>query len=177
MSQESPKNGSCIRWLKSMCTHTYTHTHTYFFGFSSNSVEKNLPAVKEPWVRSLGWEDPLEKEMTTHSSIYVLSFITTYSNKSYVKSRQHIIKQRHHFADKGPYSNQKLWFLMVGSKLWMWELDHKEGWVLKNWCFQTEVLDKTLESPFDSKEIKPVNPKGNQPWIFIGRTDAETEGL
>ena len=78
-----------------------------------------MPAVKELWVRSLGWEDPLEKEMTTHSSIYVLSFITTYSNKSYVKSRQHIIKQRHHFADKGPYSNQKLWFLMVGSKLWM----------------------------------------------------------
>ena len=65
---------------------------------------KNLPAMWETCVRSLGWEGPLEKEMTTHSSIYVLSFITTYSNKSYVKSRQHIIKQRHHFADKGPSS-------------------------------------------------------------------------
>ena len=54
-------------------------------------------------------------------------------------------------------------------------LDHKEGWALKNWCFQTVVLEKTFESPLDSKEIKPVNPKGNQPWIFIGRTDAEVE--
>ena len=55
------------------------------------------------------------------------------------------------------------------------ELDHKEGWVLKNWCFRTVVLQKTLESPLDSKEIKPVNPKGNQPWVFIGRTNAEIE--
>ena len=59
----------------------------------------------------------------------------------------------------------------------MWELDHKEGWVLKNWCFWTVVLEKTLESPLDCKEIKPVNPKGNQPWTFIGRTDAEAEAL
>ena len=57
--------------------------------------------------------------------------------------------------------------------IWMWELDYKEGWALKNWCFRTMVLKKTLESPLDSKEIKPVNPKGNQPWIFIGRTDAK----
>ena len=57
----------------------------------------------------------------------------------------------------------------------MWELDHEEGWVLKNWWFLTVVLEKTLESPLESKEIKPVNPKGNQPWIFIGRTDAEAE--
>ena len=57
----------------------------------------------------------------------------------------------------------------------MWELDHKESWSLKNWCFWTVVLDKTLESPMDSKEVKPVNPKENQPWIFIGRTDAEAE--
>ena len=57
----------------------------------------------------------------------------------------------------------------------MWELDHKEGWALKNWCFSTVVLEKTLESPFDYKEIKPVNPEGNLSWIFFGRTDAETE--
>ena len=57
----------------------------------------------------------------------------------------------------------------------MWELDHKEGWALKNWCFWVVVLEKTLESPLDSKEIKLVNPKGNQPWIFIGNTDAEAE--
>ena len=59
----------------------------------------------------------------------------------------------------------------------MWEMDHKEGWVPKNWCFQIVVLKKTLESPSDSKEIKPVNPKGNQSWIFIGRTDAEAPVL
>ena len=57
----------------------------------------------------------------------------------------------------------------------MWELDHKEGWGPKNWCFQTMVLEMTLESPLDSKEIKPVNPKGNQPWIFIGRTNDQVE--
>ena len=57
----------------------------------------------------------------------------------------------------------------------MWEVDHKEGWMPKNWCFQIVVLEKTLESPLECKEIKPVNPKGNQPWIFIGKTDAEAE--
>ena len=64
-----------------------------------------------------------------------------------------------------------------GSHVQMWELDHKKGRTLKNWCFQIMVLEKTLESPLDSKEIKPVNPKGNQPWIFIGTTDAEAEAL
>ena len=61
------------------------------------------------------------------------------------------------------------------SHVWMWDLDHREGWALKNWCFQTVVLQKTLESLLDCKVIKPVNPKGNQPWIFIGRTHAEAE--
>ena len=59
--------------------------------------------------------------------------------------------------------------------VWMWEFDYKEGWAQKNWCFWTVVLEKTLEGPLDCKEIKPVNPKGNQSWIFIGRTDAEAE--
>ena len=59
------------------------------------------------------------------------------------------------------------------SHIWMWELDHKENWVLKNWCFWSVVLEKTLESPLDFKEIQPVNPKGNQSWVFIGRTEAE----
>ena len=63
------------------------------------------------------------------------------------------------------------------SHLWMWELDHTEGWALKNWFFWTVVLEKTPESPLDYKEIKAVNPKGNQPWIFIGKTDAEAEAL
>ena len=90
--------------------------------------------------------------------------------KSYDKPKQHIKKQRHHFANKDPYSQN---YGFSSSHVWIWDLDHKEGWRLKNWCFQTVVLEKTLESPLDCKEIKPVNPKGNQPWILIGKTDAE----
>ena len=70
----------------------------------------------------------------------------------------------------------KLWFFQYGfSHVWMWELDYKESWVLKNWCFWTVVLEKTLENPLDCKEIQPVHPKGNQSWILIGRTDTEAE--
>ena len=79
-------------------------------------------------------------------------------------------KQRHYFANKG-LSSQSYGF--SSSHIWMWEVDHKENWVPKNWCFWTVVLEKTLESPLDYKEIKPVNPKGNQSWIFTGMTDAE----
>ena len=92
--------------------------------------------------------------------------------KSYDKSRQHAEKQRYHLANKGPYSQN---YGFSSSHLWMWEVDHKEGWAPKNWCFQTAVLENTLESPLDSKEIKPVDSKGNQPWIFIGKTDAKAE--
>ena len=86
----------------------------------------------------------------------------------------HIKKQRHYFANKGP-SSQSYGF--SSSHVWMWDLDHKEGWAPKKWCFWTVVLEKTLESPLDCKEIQSVNPKGNQSWIFIGRIDAETEAL
>ena len=92
--------------------------------------------------------------------------------KSYDKPRQHIQKQRHYFANKGP-SSQSYGF--SSGHVWIWELDYKESWALKNWCFWSVVLEKTLESPLDCKEIKPVNHKGNWPWIFIGRTDAEAE--
>ena len=85
-----------------------------------------------------------------------------------------VLKSRHHFADKSPLS-QSYGFSI--SHVWMWELNHKEGWALKNWCFWTVVLETTLESPLDCKEIKQVNPTGNQFWIFIGRTDAEAEPL
>ena len=88
--------------------------------------------------------------------------------------RQHIKKQRHYFANKGPCS-QSCGF--SSSHVWMWELDHKDSWVPKNWHFWTVLLEKTLESPLDYKKIQPVNPKGNQSWIFIGRTDAEAETL
>ena len=95
--------------------------------------------------------------------------------ESYDKPRQPIKKQRYHFANKSRL-NQSYGF--SSSHVQMWELDHKKGWVPKNRCFQTGGgwgLEKTLESPLDCKEIKPVNPKGIQPWIFIGRTDAEAE--
>ena len=91
---------------------------------------------------------------------------------SYDKPRWCIKKQGHHFPKKGPYSQS---CSFSSSCVRRWELDHKEGWVLKNWCFWIAVLETTLESPLDCKEIKPVNPKGNQPWIFVGRIDAEVE--
>ena len=91
--------------------------------------------------------------------------------KSYDQPRQHIKKQRHYFATKG-LSSQSYGF--SSSHVWMWELDYKESWAPKNWCFWV-VLEKTLESPLDSKEIQPVHPKGNQSWIFMGRTEDEAE--
>ena len=89
-----------------------------------------------------------------------------------LSSRQHIKKQRHYFSNKGP-SSQGYGF--SSGHVWMWELDYKESWVLKNWCFWTVVLEKTLESPLDCKEIQPGHPKGDQSWVFIGRTDVEAE--
>ena len=83
-----------------------------------------------------------------------------------------ILKSSHHFANKGLSS---LSYAFPSSHVWMWQLDHKEGWAPKNWCFRTVMLEKTRESPLDCKESKPVNLKGNQFWIFIRRTDAETE--
>ena len=88
----------------------------------------------------------------------------------------HILKRRDICflinAMVGPYSQ---WYGFSISHVWMWELDHNESWALKKWCFWIVVLKKTLESPLDSKEIKPVHPKGDQCWVFIGRTDAEAE--
>ena len=90
--------------------------------------------------------------------------------KSYDQPRQHTERQRQPFANKSAFSQS---YGFSSSHVWMWELDHKKGWVLKNWCIRTVVLGRTLESPLNKKEIKPVNPKGNQSWIFIGRIDAE----
>ena len=94
--------------------------------------------------------------------------------KSFGKPREHIKEQRHYFADKRPCSQS---YGFSSSHVWMWELDHKGSWVLKNWCFWIVVLEKNLESPLDFSEINPVSPKGNQSWIVIGRTDAEAETL
>ena len=94
--------------------------------------------------------------------------------KSYNQPRQLIKKQRHYFADKGLSSQN---YGSSSSHACMWELHYKERWVTKSWCFWTVVLEKTLESPLDCTQFKPVNPKGNQSWMFIGRTDAEVETL
>ena len=91
--------------------------------------------------------------------------------KSYDQPWLHIKEQRHYFTNKGP-SSQIYGF--SSGHVWMWELDHKESWT-QNWCFWTVVLEKTLESPLDCKEIQPVHSEGDQPWIFIGRTDPAAE--
>ena len=92
--------------------------------------------------------------------------------ESYDQPRQHIQKQRHYFANKGP-SRQGYGF--SSGHVWMWQLDYKESWTQGNSCFWTVVLEKTFESPLDCKEIQPVHPKGDQSWVFFGRTDAEAE--
>ena len=92
--------------------------------------------------------------------------------ESYDQHRQQTEKQRHYFANKGPYS-QRHGF--SSSHVGMWELDYKENWVPKNWCFWIVVLEKTLKSLPDRKKIQPVHPTGNQSWVFTGRTDAEAE--
>ena len=92
--------------------------------------------------------------------------------KSYDQPREHIKKQRHYFANKGS-SSQSYGF--SSDHVRMSELDDKESWALRNWYFRTVVLEKTLESPLDCKEIQPIHPKGDQSWVFIGRTDAKAE--
>ena len=85
---------------------------------------------------------------------------------------ERVKKQRHYFANKGPSSQD---YGFSSGHVWMWELDCEESWEPKNWCFWTVVLEKTLESPLDCKEIQPAHPKGDQSRVFIGRTDAEAE--
>ena len=94
--------------------------------------------------------------------------------ESYDQPRQHIKKKRHYFVNKDP-SSQGYGF--SSGHVCMWELDCEESWAPKNWCFWTVVLEKTLESPLDCKEIHSVHPKGDQSWVFIGRTDVEAETL
>ena len=129
------------------------------------------------------WKIEGEEVEAVMDALFLGSKITTVSDRSHEIRRRLLpgrkamtnldgIKQRHHFVNKGPYS---LSYVFSSGHVWMWELDCEEGWVLKNWCFWTVVLEKTLESPVDCKEIQPVNSKGNQPWILTGRTDAKAE--
>ena len=92
--------------------------------------------------------------------------------ESYDQPRRHIKKPRRNFANKGTSSQG---YGLSSSHVWMWQLDYKESWAPKNWCFWTMVLEKSLESPLDCKEIQSVHPKGDQSWVFIGKTDVEAE--
>ena len=92
--------------------------------------------------------------------------------ESFDQPRQHIKKKRHYFVNNGPSSQG---YIFSSGHVWMWELDYKENWVQKNWCFLIVVLEKTLEGPLDCKEIQPVHSKGLQSWVFIGGTDVEAE--
>ena len=104
--------------------------------------------------------------------IAATKFKDTPWKESYHQPRQHVKKQRHYFVNKRP-SSQGYGF--SSSHVWMLELDYRESWTQKNWCFWTVVLEKTLESPLDCKKIQPVHPKRDQSWVFFGRTDVEAE--
>ena len=118
------------------------------------------------------WESFLGSQITADGDCsYEIKRYLLLGRKA-MTSLESVKKQRFYFANKGP-SSQSYGF--SSSHVWMWELDYKESWALKNWCFWTVVLEKTLESPLDCKEIQPVNSKGNQSWLFVGRTDAEAE--
>ena len=120
------------------------------------------------WQTLFSWA-PKSLQMVT--AAMKLKYICPWK-KSYEKPRQRIKKQRYYFTDNG-LSSQSYGFSSI--HVWMWDLDQKKGWAPKNWCFLIVVLEKTLESLSVCKEIKPVNPKGNQSRIFFGRTDAEVE--
>ena len=112
----------------------------------------------------------MEKEPVKKPFIFIFLFLL--EDNYFTVLWWSLKKQKHHFADKGPYSQS---YGLSSSPVQMWELDHKKGWTPKNWCLQIVVLEKILENPMDSKEIKLVNLKGNQYWILIGKTIAETE--
>ena len=118
------------------------------------------------------WVENFLSNLPLKSGQQQLAWISILLGRKAMTNLDSIKKQRHHFANKGLYSQS---YGFSSTHIQIWELDHKEGWAPKNWCFRTVVLEKTLESPLDYKEIKPASPKGNQPWIFIGRTNGETE--
>ena len=119
------------------------------------------------WQTLFSWA---RKSLRTVTSVMKVKDVFSLGGKAMMNLDS--ILKRHRVADKSPY-NQSHCF--SSSHIWMWELDHKECWVLKNWCFWTVVLEKTLDSHLNCKEIKPLYPKGNQPWIFTGRTGAKVE--
>ena len=133
------------------------------------SIESVMPSSHLILCRPLLPLPPIPPSIRVFSSESILRWggqsIGVSNSPSNYQSRQHIKKQRHYFINKGP-SSQGYGF--SSSQVWMWELDYKESWAQKNWCFWTVVLEKTLESPLDCKEIQPVHSKGDQSWVFFG---------
>ena len=128
---------------------------------------KHLSIMQETWVQSLGWEDPLKKEMALHSS--TIAWKIPWTEEPDRLQSMGSQRVRHNWVTSlSLFKTQTV--VMYG-----WELDCEESWAPKNWCFRTVVLEKTLESPLDCKEIQPVHPKRKQSWVFIGRTDIEAE--
>ena len=107
-----------------------------------------------------------------HAGSWHLVFPILLFSSISLQPRQHIKKQRHYFANKGPFSQG---YGFSSGHVWMWELNYKESWALKNWCFWPVVLEKTLERPLDCMEIQPAHPKEDRSWVFTGRTDVEAE--
>ena len=149
-----------------MITNQLLHLDSITSGIPSGSVVNSLPAMQETWVQSLGWEDPLEEGMATHSSTLAWRIpwteeLASYSPQGFTESdmTEATKQQQRQYHLKVDYPN----------------ILKKESWAPKNLCFWNVVLEKTLANPLDCKEIQPVHPKENQSWIFIGRTDAEAE--
>ena len=127
----------------------------------------------EYWLHAMSWAKCFPYICLTNPWITFLVQVKKLRDEGNLpKIIKQMVEPRNHLY---PFLSQRSLYISSSSHVWMWELDPKEGWVLKNWCFWIIVLQKTLESPLDCKEIKSVNPKGNQPWIFNGRSDAEAE--
>ena len=153
------------------------------------ATHSSILAWKIPWTEEPGGYSPWGHKELDRTEWLTLSLSLHIQNKyklnkweireckwiiliSIDQYRQHIKKQRHYFAKKGLSSQG---YSFSSGRVWMWGLEYKESWAPKNWCFWTVVLKKTLESSLDCKEIQSGNPKGDQSWVFTGRTDVEAE--
>ena len=157
----------CIRWPKYW---------SFSFNISLSNEHSGLITFRMDWLDLLVIQGTLKCLLQHHSSkaliLWHSAFFIIQLSHPCMTTGNIIALTRQTFVNKGPFS-QSCGF--SSSHVWMLELDYKESWVPKNWCFWTVVLEKTLESPLDSKEIQPVHPKGNQSWVVIGTTDAEAE--
>ena len=161
----SNESALCLKWPK-----------YWIFSFSLSNEYSGLISLRMNWfdllalpgtLKSLLQHHSLKASILHHSAFFMVQFLLLYTTTG--KTIALIIWT---FVGKSPYSQS---YGFSSSHVWMWYLDHKEGWVMKNWCFWMVVLEETLENPLECKEIKPVSCKGNYPWIFIEKTNAEAK--